>query len=561
MAERNGLRWWKREKKACKCGKIGVILQTKTVVGMKRFVWMVMAVGLLLACGGGSKNSLWRLQQVGDVIESRPDSALALLEKMDVASMTEEERAEYGLLMTMADIKTRHEQIKNDSMIAASVRYYDQHGDKWHQAMAYHYRGVVRYALKNIPEAIKDLKRAETLAETLDDELLQNKIYERLAYCNYRSNNTPQLLRYSQKLLGSSRKMNDSVMVARSYLMVASGFDFMGMKDSARIYVLNSLDWIDALNDSLGRNDVLESVAMMYQDAGEVEKAEQYLTDWVLNHSHRGRAYATLAYIRQKQGRYKEAVSCAQKALEAADHNIHTQSLDLLAQLYSQMGDSSQAYAMQRRSKDFSDSLASARKTSQMADWQMKYDEERQSKELYRRTSWMLLTIITLAVVVAVAIALGSWWHRRKVRRLSFRLDEDARRISELRTKIEQLEKSGEDNEQEMARLKEELENRMERISGTLLLGTQMYSQLQQHQCIAQATAKELQCMVDYFAQLRPKRWQEWERKYKNLSTAQYVFLIMQDDLRYDDEAIAAALDVKRPSVRSMRSRIKGRER
>jgi flagellar basal body-associated protein FliL len=225
------------------------------------------------------------------------------------------------------------------------------------------------------------------------------------------------------------------------------------------------------------------------------------------------------------------------------------------------MGDSSQAYAMQRRSKEFSDSLASARKTSQMADWQMKYDEERQSKELYRRTSWMLLTIITLAVVVAVAIALGSWWHRRKVRRLSFRLDEDARRISELRTKIEQLEKSGEDNEQEMARLKEELENRMERISGTLLLGTQMYSQLQQHQCIAQATAKELQCMVDYFAQLRPKRWQEWERKYKNLSTAQYVFLIMQDDLRYDDEAIAAALDVKRPSVRSMRSRIKGRER
>ena len=213
------------------------------------------------------------------------------------------------------------------------------------------------------------------------------------------------------------------------------------------------------------------------------------------------------------------------------------------------------------RSKELTDSLASANKASQMADWQMKYDEERQSKELYRRTSWMLWTIIALAVVVAVAIALGTWWHRRKVSRLSFRLDEDARRISELRTKIEQLEKSGKDSGQEMARLKEELESRMEHISGTLLVGTQMYSQLQQHQCIAQAAAKELQCLVDYFAQLRPKRWQEWERKYKDLSTAQYVFLIMQDDLRYDDEAIAAALDVKRPSVRSMRSRIKGRER
>ena len=45
------------------------------------------------------------------------------------------------------------------------------------------------------------------------------------------------------------------------------------------------------------------------------------------------------------------------------------------------------------------------------------------------------------------------------------------------------------------------------------------------------------------------------------LIIAQYIFLIMQDDLHYDDETIAAALNVKRTSVRSMRSRIKGRER
>ena len=166
-----------------------------------------------------------------------------------------------------------------------------------------------------------------------------------------------------------------------------------------------------------------------------------------------------------------------------------------------------------------------------------------------------------MIAMVALGIVIGMWWHRRKVRRLSFRLDEDAKRISELRTKIELQEKSGQENGQEMARLKEELENRMERISGTLLIGTQMFSQLQQHQCIAEATAKEQQCLVDYFAQLRPKRWQEWEHKYSGLSTAQYIFLIMQDDLRYDDEAIAAALNVKRVSVRSMRARIKKSER
>ena len=197
----------------------------------------------------------------------------------------------------------------------------------------------------------------------------------------------------------------------------------------------------------------------------------------------------------------------------------------------------------------------------QMVDWQQKFDEIQHSKDFYGRMTWMQRLIIALIVVTVLAIGTGMWWHRRKVRKLSFRMDEDTRRISELRTNIEQLEKSGAENGHEMERMKKELENRMERISGTLLIGTQMFSQLQQRQCIAEVTAKEQQCLVDYFAQLRPKRWQEWERKYNGLSTAQYVFLIMQDDLHFDDETIAAILAVKRVSVRSMRARIKKSER
>ena len=201
------------------------------------------------------------------------------------------------------------------------------------------------------------------------------------------------------------------------------------------------------------------------------------------------------------------------------------------------------------------------RMDTSMTDWQRNLDNERQTKKLNHRLSWLQGLIIALIVIVALAIGVGMLLHRRKVRKLSFRLDEDARRITELHTNIEQLEKSGEQNGQEMERMKEELENRMERISGTLLVGTQMFSQLQQRQYIAEATAKEQQCLVDYFAQLRPKRWQEWERKYNGLSTAQYIFLIMQDDLHFDDETIAAILDVKRVSVRSMRARIKKSER
>jgi len=453
---------------------------------------------------------------------------------MDMSSLPKEEQAEYGLLMTMVEIKTRHEQITNDSMIAASVRYYDQHGDKWHQAMAYHYRGVVKYALKNVPEAIKDLKRAETLAETLDDELLRNKIYERLAYCNYKNNNFPLVLKYSKKLLDSSKKMNDSMMLARSYTMVASGFANMEEMDSARIYILNSLDWIDAV-DSLTQNEILCNVAAMYQETGEVEKAEQYLTDWVLNHAN-GFGYITLAHIRQKQGKYEEAVTYAKKSLGCMDQKNYIHSLELLAELYSHMGDSRQAYAMQRRSKEFADLLASANKASQMADWQMKFDELQREKSFYRR--FMIMGGVFLSFLLLLMVVV--WWHRRRMRRLRFC-----------------LEQSGEANMQEISQLKEQITQRRERISTKLLMGAKLFNRVKEKQSLADASANDLQSLVDYFAQLRPKRWQEWERLYADLSTAQYIFLILQDDLHYDDETIAKILDVKRSSVRSMRSRIK----
>ena len=80
---------------------------------------------------------------------------------------------------------------------------------------------------------------------------------------------------------------------------------------------------------------------------------------------------------------------------------------------------------------------------------------------------------------------------------------------------------------------------------------------LQQKESVADITADEKQCLITYYAQLRPKRWQEWEHTYVSLTTTQYIFLILQEDLHYDDDTIAQILGVKPASLRTLRSRIK----
>ena len=144
---------------------------------------------------------------------------------------------------------------------------------------------------------------------------------------------------------------------------------------------------------------------------------------------------------------------------------------------------------------------------------------------------------------------------------MGFELNENARQITESQTEIERLQQSGEASEQTIADLNRQIESSRERISNKLLTGTRQFVKLQRKEPVADMTAEERQCLIDYFAQLRPKRWQEWEPTYNLLTPAQYVFLILQDDLNYDDNTIAQILDVKPASLRTIKSRIKGRER
>ena len=493
-----------------------------------------------------------QIRQAWGLIEEKPESAKVVLAKVRMNSLTEGEKAEYGLLRTIAAYKTS-EKIEDDSLITASIAYYNQHGDDWHRGRAYYYRGTVRMSkFGDNPDAIKDFKVAEFISERADDEDLKNKVYNMLHYVNEIINNHPQTLKYAHKWLDSSIELKDSLKILRNLLMCATAHAEMGQKDSAYTYILKGLE-LERHADESVLAELYSMTSLMYEERGDTAKAEEYLKKWDEINSYHRLGLLTAARLRKSQGQYERALELVRGDMRVinSDHHTRIKYLELLMELYELTGDQEQALKTKEQIRAFNDSMKYVNQAIQMAEWQQRFDEVQQTKDFYRRTSWMQVLIIAMIVVVS----------RRKVRKLSFRLDEDTRRISELRTNIEQLEKSGAENGQEMERMKKELENRMERISGTLLIGTQMFSQLQQRQCIAEATAKEQQCLVDYFAQLRPKRWQEWERKYSGLSTAQYIFLIMQDDLHFDDEAIAAILDVKRVSVRSMRARIKGRER
>ncbi len=522
---------------------------------MKKIAWILVVIAMITGCSE-ARHPL--LKEAADIIHQRPDSALALISRVDTASLSEADRMEYRLLKIMTDYIVMH-QADGDSLITTCVDYYDKHGDAWHRGRAYYYRGGIRrHLLGRTFDAIKDYKVAETIAEDANDELLKNMVYDNLAYANYNCFNHLLILEYSQKYLESSRKMNDSVMTLRGLHFCASAYAYIDQNDSAYAYIFRSIDYID-LADSILRAGIYQNIAAMYEERGDAENARKYLEKWRNDKAASNfKGYETMARLLEAQGHYQEAIEEAKKCLTEKDPLVRSHSMEVLSRLYEKTGDMSAALDMKRQQDAFTDSVMKANHSLEIADWQRKFDEERWEKRSQQR---MIKTGAVIAVVFVVLV-LGIWWHQRKrVHQLGFRLDENARRITENQAEIERLQQGGEASEQTIANLRRQIEDSRQRIASKLLTGTQQFVKLQQKECVGDMTAEERQCLIDYFAQLRPKRWQQWEHTYHPLTPAQYVFLILQDDLRYNDDTIAQILDVKPASLRTTRSRIKGRER
>ena len=521
---------------------------------MKKIVWILVIIAMM---GGCKERRHPLIKEVAEIVHQRPDSARVLINKVDTALLSKADRVEYNLLKVMTDYIVLHH-AEGDSLISTCVDYYDHHGDTWHRGRAYYYRAGIRMrCLGDMIDGVKDYKVAESIAEDADEELLKNMVYENLAYANYYCLNYTLLLNYSQKFLESSRKMNDSVMVMRALNMCAAGYAQMNLRDKAYDCIVKSMDYID-LADSLLRSDIYFNIGVMYQEKDDEQNAQKYLDLWKRYKTAAStKGNVTEARLLKAQGHYDEAIELVKNCITLKDPFVHINAMELLAELYELTGDKSEALEVKKSKDAYRDSVMTANHSLEIADWQQKYEEDRWEENSGERVVQMVGGIF----VILLLLTIGIWWHCRRVHKLGFQLDENTRRMTENLAEIERLQQSGEANEQTIAELNSQIETSRQRISHKLLIGTRCFVRMQQKECIADMSSDERSCLIDYFAQLRPKRWREWEHTYASLTTSQYVFLILQDDLRYDDDTIAKMLAVKPASLRTLRSRIKGRER
>ena len=133
---------------------------------MRLRLLLTISVLTVLSCSSCTvKTSLIseKLDKIESLLTSEPDSALLLIEGIDLETIHKEKiKARLALLYSIIMDK-RHVDIKSDSLIRPALEYYPRHGDCQETAMTFYYTARIHENADDLELAMKYLVKAESI--------------------------------------------------------------------------------------------------------------------------------------------------------------------------------------------------------------------------------------------------------------------------------------------------------------------------------------------------------------------------------------------------------------
>lgn len=161
---------------------------------------LLFVVTTLCGCDGGrGKAADAALASAEELMEERPDSALAVLCAIDSTAIDNAgRRALYGLLMSEARYKNFIDET-DDSIIAASAAYFGRKGDDRRLMRARFIQAKIQFNNSDYTHSIVSALKAEKLAKQDSDNLYLARIYEHMGLTYLRNHNVDAQLPYVYK--------------------------------------------------------------------------------------------------------------------------------------------------------------------------------------------------------------------------------------------------------------------------------------------------------------------------------------------------------------------------
>ena len=224
-------------------------------------------IGFLLpSCNTQHKKADHAMEIAGSIIESHPDSALAILDSLISPSLLDKARYNRYMLLRLQAKDKSYQDITEDTAIFNTKHYYTEKNDLPHAAMAAYYCGRIRFEQKDYKSAMTQYVEAERYAANIQDINLKALIQSAMGAALSEQMLAQQALPYFHRAVEYFHQAGNRKNEMISYQCIGRSYLISGQTDSALFYYNKAIEITKQLKDSSNMSIAKLNLAVLYID-------------------------------------------------------------------------------------------------------------------------------------------------------------------------------------------------------------------------------------------------------------------------------------------------------
>lgn len=396
---------------------------------MNRYCFLILITLGVFACDTQLTPYMEQLTQWDKALENNPETIGDSLATLNVAKLNKAEKAYYYLLeAAVADKNLK--QLKNDSTLLISERYYNSKKDYYALARTQYYLSKYQKELQKIYEL---LKTAEINFEKSpkDDYHILGLIYYWLGQIQYRQYNTSEAELYYKKSNQIYSEVKDSLYMIYSLRQLGriysnqKSFDLAKKNFAEALNILDNIDDVNSTQITQLYASILINQSLLFQKTGDLDSAFVISKKCISiiekrNIPIKSSFYFIFIKILKLKG---EIDSCKYYGIKMKNAAFKENNLFNLVNCYktlSQIEEEQKNYqkACEFNSKynELKDELNSKHEREILKELEQKYalaEKEKENLKDRNKSLWYFTISLTIALTASIVALYFSWIHRK----------------------------------------------------------------------------------------------------------------------------------------------------
>ena len=394
---------------------------------MNRYCFLILITLGVFACDTQLTPYMEQLTQWDKALENNPESIGDSLATLNVAKLNKAEKAYYYLLeAAVADKNLK--QLKNDSTLLISERYYNSKKDYYALARTQYYLSKYQKEPQKIYEL---LKTAEINFEKSpkDDYHILGLIYYWLGQIQYRQYNTSEAELYYKKSNQIYSEVKDSLYMIYSLRQLGriysnqKSFDLAKKNFAEALNILDNIDDVNSTQITQLYASILINQSLLFQKTGDLDSAfviSKKCISIIEKRNIKSSFYFIFIKILKLKG---EIDSCKYYGIKMKNAAFKENNLFNLVNCYktlSQIEEEQKNYqkACEFNSKynELKDELNSKHEREILKELEQKYalaEKEKENLKDRNKSLWYFTISLTIALTASIVALYFSWIHRK----------------------------------------------------------------------------------------------------------------------------------------------------